>query len=338
MKKLLASLLAVTCLSHVAPSFTTQAEAAPLKLRLASVTTATDQLGMGLQKFKELVEQKSGGSIKVQIFFNAALGGERVALEACQKGTIDIAIASQSNMSLFCSDFLVFDLPHYIPPTDANRAKLYTALDSGELGAYLRNKLNSVGLQPLFYPETGCRQHLLRNKRVTKVEELKGLKMRITDSIVERELCEALGIYPVAMSFGEVLTAMRQGAIDAMGLPLASFATMNQDAEIAKYALITDYNYYMSPVVMNLRKFNKLTPEQQKIILEASQEAVAYEREELNRQESEAREFLTKEGMEIITLSPEELAKFNELVRPIWEMFPDKISPETFAQVQKALQ
>ena len=162
--------------------------------------------------------------------------------------------------------------------------------------------------------------------------------MRITDSIVEREMCEALGIYPVAMSFGEVLTAMRQGAIDAMGLPLASFATMNQDAEIAKYALLTDYNYYMSPVVMNLRKFNKLTPEQQKIIIESSQEAVDYEREELNRQENAAREFLTKEGMEIIALSPEELAKFDKLMRPIWDMFPDKISPETFAQVQKALQ
>lgn len=338
MKKMLVSLLAFFCMSYFAPSFVTQVEAAPLKLRLASVTTATDQLGMGLQKFKELVEQKSGGSIKVQIFFNAALGGERVALEACQKGTIDIAIASQSNLSLFCSDFLVFDLPHYILPTDANRAKLYTALDSGELGAYLRSKLGSVGLQPLFYPETGCRQHLLRNKRVTRVEELRGLKMRITDSIVERELCEALGIYPVAMSFGEVLTAMRQGAIDAMGLPLASFATMNQDAEIAKYALITDYNYYMSPVVMNLRKFSKLTPEQQKIILEASQEAVAYEREEFNRQESAAREFLIREGMEIIALTPEELTKFDKLVRPIWDMFSDKIAPETFSQVQKALQ
>lgn len=338
MKKMLVSLLAFFCMSYFAPSFATQVEAAPLKLRLASVTTATDQLGMGLQKFKELVEQKSNGSITVQIFFNAALGGERVALEACQKGTIDIAIASQSNLSLFCSDFLVFDLPHYILPTDANRAKLYTALDSGELGAYLRNKLSSVGLQPLFYPETGCRQHLLRNKRVTRVEELRGLKMRITDSIVERELCEALGIYPVAMSFGEVLTAMRQGAIDAMGLPLASFATMNQDAEIAKYALITDYNYYMSPVVMNLRKFSKLTPEQQKIILEASQEAVAYEREEFNRQESAAREFLIREGMEIIALTPEELTKFDKLVRPIWDMFSDKIAPETFSQVQKALQ
>ena len=162
--------------------------------------------------------------------------------------------------------------------------------------------------------------------------------MRITDSVVELENCKALSIYPVAMGFGEVLTAMRQGTVDAFGLPLASLATMNRDAEIAKYALLTNYLYYMSPVVINLKRLRSLTPDQQKILREAAQEAVDFERKELDRQEAAAREQLVREGMQIFELSPEELKKFDDLIRPVWDKFNDKISKETFEVVARALQ
>ncbi len=337
MKRVFLSLTAML-LACAGVFFTDYAQAKPLKLRLASVTTTTDHLGLGLTRFKELVEKKSGKSMKVQLFMNAQLGSDRVIAEAVQKGTLDMALISQGNLSLFCSDFLIFELPHYINPTAENRAKLYASLDRGELGQYLRKLLNKVGFEPLFYPETGIRQHIFGSKKVTDVAGLKNVKMRITDSVVELENCKALSIYPVAMGFGEVLTAMRQGTVDAFGLPLASLATMNRDAEIAKYALLTNYLYYMSPVVINLKRLRSLTPDQQKILREAAQEAVDFERKELDRQEAAAREQLVREGMQIFELSPEELKKFDDLIRPVWDKFNDKISKETFEVVARALQ
>ena len=104
-----------------------------IKFRVAHTTPPGNNITLAFEKFKELVEQKSGGKIKVQVFPNAILGSDRVLMEGAQKGSLEMAVSSTPNMANFSPLYQVFDLPYITSPK--NQEKLYKAIDSGKLGA-----------------------------------------------------------------------------------------------------------------------------------------------------------------------------------------------------------
>ncbi len=316
------SMLAGPALAADAPAY----DGPKLKFRVAHTTPPGNHITLAFEKFKELVEQKSNGKIRVQVFPNAILGSDRVLMEGAQKGSLEMAVSSTPNMANFSPLYQVFDLPYITSPK--NQEKLYKAIDSGALGEYFKKVGNSIGLEPIMYAEYGYRNFVTINRPVSRVEDLAGLKVRTTDSAVEVEVAKILKMNPTPVAWGEVYTALQQGTVDGEGNTFPHMYGAKHH-EVLKYAVTSAHNYGMQLMMANKAWWDKLPPEAQKLIREAAAEALAYQRSVLYpRNEAEAREGFIKAGIRIVDLDDAQLDAFRKATRPVWDKFKDKLPPE----------
>ncbi|RYD05904.1 hypothetical protein N752_06580 [Desulforamulus aquiferis] len=139
-------------------------EGKKITIRLAHPMAPGNNVTVGYEKFKEIVEQKSNGQVEVQLYGNTVLGSDRVTMESVQKGTLEMASSSSPNMANFSSKFMVFDLPYITSPE--NQEKLYKALDEGELGKYFTQVSEEIGLKPIMFSEYGYRNFVTAKKEV----------------------------------------------------------------------------------------------------------------------------------------------------------------------------
>ena len=301
------------------------AEAArPLTLRLGHPMAPGNNVTVGYEKFAALVKEKSGGKIKIQIFPNCQLGSDRVTTEAAQAGTLDMSSSSTPNLASFSKDYMVIDLPYVTSPK--YQQNLYKALDEGELGKALDKVAEKCGLKTIMFSEYGYRNFVSSTKPLDSVKSLMNLKVRTTDSPVEVAVATELGMNPAPVAWGETYTALQQGTVDAEG---NTFSLLNDSkhTEVLKYAMNSEHNYSMHILLMNKAKWDSLTPEQQKIIMEAAREATDWERVETVKLEEKAWQAFRDRGIKIHMLSDEERAEFYKRTQPVRDQFSKEIDP-----------
>ncbi|TWI73000.1 tripartite ATP-independent transporter DctP family solute receptor [Desulfobotulus alkaliphilus] len=307
----------------------------PITLRLAHPMAPGNNVTVGYEKFKELVEEKSNRRIRIQIFGNCQLGSDRVTTEAAQAGTLDMSSSSSPNMASFSPAYMAIDLPYI---TDAAyQESLYKALDEGELGRALDRVAESVGLKTIMFSEYGYRNFVSTSKPLRQVEDLRNLKVRTTASPVEVAVALELGMNPSPIAWGETYTALQQGTVDAQG---NTFSLLNdaKHTEVIRYAMDSRHNYSMHILLMNKNRWDRLTPEQQGIITEAAREATAWQRAETIRLEELAWQAFRDRGIEITELSPEQRAELKRRTAPVRERFAKEIPAELLrliAETQK---
>lgn len=293
-----------------------------IKIRLAHGMAPGTNVDLGYEKFKELVEQKSNGRIKIEVFGNTILGNDRVVMESAQKGTLEIASASSSNMANFSPKWMVWDLPYIT--TQANQQKLYKALDEGELGNYFRKNAEELGFKLLMFSDYGYRNFATNKKPINKPSDLAGLKLRTTDSPVEVAVAKALGANPTPMGWSEVYMGLQQGTIDGEGNTFEMLYNAKHH-EALKNAATTRHNYSMHLLVMNLNYFNKLPKDVQDILLASAKEALDYERKISFDQEEKAKQKFKDHGIQVTEISPEQLKEWQNATKPVYDQFKDKI-------------
>ena len=301
------------------------AEAArPLTLRLGHPMAPGNNVTVGYEKFAALVKEKSGGKIKIQIFPNCQLGSDRVTTEAAQAGTLDMSSSSTPNLASFSKDYMAIDLPYVTSPK--YQQNLYKALDEGELGKALDKVAEKCGLKTIMFSEYGYRNFVSSTKPLDSVKSLMNLKVRTTDSPVEVAVATELGMNPAPVAWGETYTALQQGTVDAEG---NTFSLLNDSkhTEVLKYAMNSEHNYSMHILLMNKAKWDSLTPDQQKILMEAAREATDWERAETVKLEEKAWQAFRDKGIKIHMLSDEERAEFYKRTQPVRDQFSKEIDP-----------
>ncbi len=326
-KKVAATLIAVGMVFGASAAV----QAKKLTLRLGHPMAPGNNVTLGYEKLKELIEERSEGKIKVQLFGNAMLGSDRVTMESTQRGTLDMASASSPNMANFSKAFMVFDLPYITSPT--YQENLYAALDSGPLGEYLAAECEKINLKPIMYSEYGYRNFVATKKEIKSLADLKNLKVRTTASPVEVAVAAKLGMNPTPIAWGEVYTALQQGTVDAEG---NTFSLLNdaKHTEVLKYAMDSAHNYSMHILLMNKKKFDSLSSEFQEIILQAGQDALNYQRGITADLEVKATEAFKAQGISIHTLTDEQRAEFAEATNSTWDEFASEIPAEVMKLVQ----
>lgn len=279
---------------------------------------------VGYEKFAALVKEKSGGKIKIQIFPNCQLGSDRVTTEAAQAGTLDMSSSSTPNLASFSKDYMAIDLPYVT--SSKYQQNLYKALDEGELGKALDKVAEKCGLKTIMFSEYGYRNFVSSTKPLDSVKSLMNLKVRTTDSPVEVAVATELGMNPAPVAWGETYTALQQGTVDAEG---NTFSLLNDSkhTEVLKYAMNSEHNYSMHILLMNKAKWDSLTPEQQKIIMEAAHEATVWERAETVKLEEKAWQAFRDKGIKIHMLTDEERAEFYKRTQPVRDKFSKEIDP-----------
>lgn len=297
----------------------------PVTLRIGHPMAPGNNVTVGYEKFKELVEAKSNKAIRIQIFGNTQLGSDRVTTEAAQAGTLDMSSSSTPNLASFSKAYMAIDLPYITDPK--YQQNLYKALDDGELGKALDKVAADIGLKTIMFSEYGYRNFVSAKKPIADVKDLMNLKIRTTDSPVEVAVATELGMNPAPVAWGETYTALQQGTVDAEG---NTFSLLNdaKHTEVLKHAMDSQHNYSMHILLMNKKKWDSLTPEQQKIITEAAREATDWQRKETVKLEEKAWQAFRDKGITITMLKPEQREELKAKTAPVRERFAKEVPAE----------
>ena len=307
--------------------FSMAASAFALEIKLAHVVNEKDAFQLAAEKFKELTEKYTDGSIKVTIFPNATLGDERTLLERMKMGIVDAGIITSGPIINFVPQFGVIDLPFlFSSPEHA-----YKVLD-GPIGQSLFSKLEEQGLKGLAWGERGFRNLTNSKRPIETPGDIKGLKIRVMQNPVYVDSFKALGANAVPMAWTEALTALQQGTVDGQENPLNVIVSFKL-YESQKYMTITRHAYAPAPIIMSMLTWKKLSAEQQQAVLKAAQEAVVFERNFNNENEKSWVKELEGKG---VVVSTPDLKPFLEAVKPVYDAYGKDYGEKLIAEIQNA--
>ncbi len=286
MKKLLSLITIATVISFAGNSM------AAVTIKLGVVTKPGSAQNIAAEKFKELIEQRSNGDIKIQIFHSASLGNETEILQQVQMNTIQMAIVTGGPFDTFDPMARVINYPFLFK----DYAQVDKILD-GPLGAELLKSLEGSNFKSLCFSENGFR-NLTNNKRPVKSpEDIKGLKVRVMASAIHKAIWRALGANPTPMPW-PIYTELEQGVIDGQENPLWVMEVY-KFYEIQKYMTLTRHVYSYHIDVASLQWWNTLDANNQKMIQDAMYDAAVFQRKD-NRSKNAARlQFLKEKGMQV---------------------------------------
>ena len=292
------------------------ADMSAVNLRLAHVVNERDGFHLSAVRFKELVEERSGGKITVELFPNAVLGDERTLLEGMQIGTVDMGVITNGPVANFVEEMAVFELPFLFPtPEDA-----YAVLD-GPIGQELLGKLERVNLKGLAYAERGFRNLTNSQKPVNAPSDLQGMKIRVMENPVYIDTFRALGANAVPMAWTEALTAMQQGTIDGQENPVNVVHSFKLH-ETQGHMSFTRHTYAPAIFVMGLNRWNRLPEPAREVIHTAAQEAAEHGRAMNAQMQEEQLADLRAAGMQIVE-SPD-VSAFQAAVEPVYTKYESR--------------
>lgn len=291
-------------------AFSAQAQT---NLKLAHAAPETDlQQSLSLF-FKEQVEARTNGSITVTIFPQGQLGNDAAMIDGARSGIIDIAMSGLNNFTGLVPTAGAFELPFMFP----NRETAYKVLD-GEIGQGIAGQFTQHGLRVLGFPENGYR-NMSNNRGPIRVPgDLAGLNMRVNNSKALNDMFALLGANPQQLPVAELYTALETGVVDAQDHPIGIVLSFKFN-EVQEYLSLTQHAYSSLALVMNDAKFNGLTADEQKVILEVAAEATAMQRKLAQEKEAGMIADLQAAGMEVN--NDVDAAAFQAVVKPVWDAF-----------------
>ncbi len=285
-------------------------------IKLAHVVNEQDSFHISALKFKEIVEEKTNGQIKIEIHPNADLGDERTLLEGMQMGTIDMGVITNGPIANFLPEIAVFEMPFLFGTPD----EAYFVLD-GPIGEKVLKNLDGIHLHGLAFSERGFR-NLTNNVRPVKTAaDVDGLKIRLMENPLYVDTFKALGANAVPMAWTECLTALSQGTIDGQENPVVVIYSFKL-FESQKYMTLDRHTYAPATIITSQKIWKSLSAEEQKIFSEAAQEAGDAARAYNNDNEAAQLKVIKDNGMEV-TEDPD-LATFREAVKPVYEKYGPK--------------
>lgn len=298
--------------------------AAPVVMRAGHDSPDTVPVAKGLAKWAELVNERTNGEVKIQVFNNGTVGSASDYAVNCQLGTLDIGAVNQSVMTTFIPDIEAIDIPYLINSYE-HADKLFA--NNGPLTEYYTQEINNAGINLINLDvwEVGFREFTNSTRAINNADDIAGIRLRVMDSRVHQGFWKALGADPVAMSWGEAYTGLQQKAIDGVENAI-SVLDGNNINEVNDYLAMTDHNYSAIFIIMSAQTWNRLSPEQQKIVYDSAKEAGIYQREEQRRQADEAVGHLTSKGMTLTNPDKDSIrAKAADFLKEQYEAYPEII-------------
>lgn len=306
------------------------AEVKDRTLRFSFVQPKESHMGYGVQVFSDLVAKKSDGKIKVKMFPGGTLGGDLQTVSALQGGMIDMTTLPPGLLVGLSKEFVTFDLPFLFDSYEEADAVL-----DGPVGKKLLEKA-PAGLVGLAYWDHGFRNITNSKHAIAKADDFKGLKIRVSQSPMIVDTISGLGANAMPMSFTEVYTALEQRAIDGQENP-SSVIWSNKFYEVQKHVSTTRHQYNPLIVLISAKTWETLSPEERRILTEASEETRAPQRKVSREMADKALQDIRAAGLTVTEIAPEERAKMREMLRPVTEKYATEAGPELVSSFQEAI-
>ncbi|WP_281883500.1 TRAP transporter substrate-binding protein [Paenibacillus sp. YYML68] len=267
---------------------------------------------LGDKKFAELVNERSAGRIKVDVFPSSQLGEEKAVIEQVQLGAIEMTRVSSGAMAGFNKEYGVFSLP-YIFDNEQHMWKFLT----GAEGERLLDSLQSSKMKGLAYFEPGARSFYTKSP-VTKLEDLKGLKIRVIQNQVNVDIMKALGASATPMAYGEVFSALQTGVIDGAENNYPSYFS-SKHYEVAKNYIVDQHQRVPEVLLISKTTWDKLSDEDKKLLKQAALDSVAYQREQWKKYEKESEDKVRAAGSVITKV--EDIKPWQDAVKPVIDKY-----------------
>lgn len=291
-----------------------------MTFRLANVLSPTDVTAAGIDKFAELVDQKSEGRLKVEVFHGGQLGSGVETFEAVKNGNLDFAADSFANLATITPAFEVFHFPFLFE----SRAQLLNAMESEAVQDRVNEELAPTNLRWFTTFEIGGPREVgTSSKKIETAEDLQGMKFRASRSPLEIGSHEAWGAAGVTVDWPETPEAVRLGMVDGLTVPYASFYSAKfHEGGLVKYILDLNFQNYASVIVVNAEKYEALPEDVRTILNDAAQEAhewhVDYVADYVTKNVAD----MKAAGVEVYALPPEEYEKVKTMTRDaVWGEF-----------------
>ena len=320
--------MVATCLTlAVASSMAIAAE----KTMMCAVEKGKERaLSKGVVEFGKIVEKESGGSIKVRVFTEGVLGGDRQALEALQMGTVQCASVSASQVAVFVPQFGVFDLPFVFK----DEQTAFRVAD-GPIGQELLDKLPAVGLLGLNFWTRGY-SHLSNSRHEIKtLKDVKGLKIRAMESTLQADAWKALGASLAPMPDTQVFTALKEKRIDGQESALGDMVSSNL-YEVQRFLTLTGHTYNAQPLILSQKFWNTLSDKEKTLVKRAAKEAQAYQRQLDEKEKREATAVLMAKGVKINDLNVGEREKISAALKPVYDKYIELVGSDWVNRVVSA--
>ena len=325
----LKSLVAVAALVTAGASFAQDIKEHTIKFGLNG--PETHPAAAGMKKFAELVQAKSGGKMKVNLFFGATLGSDQAITTSIQGGTVEMSVMNSGILASLAKELALFDFPFLF----ANE-KESDAIVDGPVGKKMHKLLEEKGVIGLAYWELGYR-HMTNSKRaLNKVEDIDGLKLRVIPNPINVDWVKALGANPTPMPFPEVYGGLESKAIDGQENPVAVIAA-NKFWEVQKHIALTNHQYNPQSVIFSKKVWDTLSAAEKKIIDDSADEATKAQREASRAAVAANVELLKKNGMTVTTFAPAEIAKLRERMKPVIAKYTANVGEALVAEVNAEL-
>ena len=270
------------------------------------------------------VRKTTDGEVRIRIYPDAQLGSQRESMELMQNGALQMVKTNAAELEAFAPAYSAFNMPYLF----RDQTHFY-ATQEGEIGEEILESSRNSGFIGLTYYDAGARS-FYTSKPINTPADLKGMKVRVQPSPSAISMVEALGGSPTPLAYGELYTALQQGVVDAAENNIPSFS-LSRHSEVAKYFSFDEHTMVPDVLVIANRSLEKLTPEQQEILMKVAQKSS--ETMKTKWAEAEAKEKQRAEKQGVIFIEADKMA-FAQAVEPIYDALEDK-NPELFKMVER---
>lgn len=298
----------------------------PVTIRMSHTQAPNSVSDLTAKEFARLVSEKSEGKIKVDIYSNCGLSGGDLtkAIEMVQTGDIDIHSCAPANIASFDKKFYVFWLPYLFPSVE----DLVNATQNEAITSEVNAWCSPMNMTMLGINNAGARQITNSVKAIKLPEDLKGMNIRVPGANVFIDLYKNyFGANPTAMDFSEVYTALQQGTIDGQENPISVFASSKLN-EVQKYVTLWDGVRDTTIWVMNKKRLEGLTPENQAIVQECAAEALEWGNNYLAENEEKIIHDLEANGTIFTRLTDSQIQAFKNASAPIYDRYAAQIGQD----------
>jgi len=305
--------------------------AQPIIVKFSHVVAEATPKGQGALKFKEVAEKLLPGKVQVQVFPSSQLFGDAKEMEALLLGDVQLIAPSLSKFARYTKKLQVYDLPFLFDDIDA-----VDRFQKSPQGVALLDSMKSKGIQGLAYWHNGMKQLSSDKDKLTRPEDVKGLKFRIQPSDVLEAQFRAVGANPQKMAFSEVYQALQTGVVDGQENTWSNIFSQ-KFFEVQKTIAVTNHGLVEYMVITNGPWWDKLPADIRDGLSKAMAEATAHANKlagELN--ERDMKRIADAGKAKIQALSKDDVAAWRKAMHPVWKKFEGDIGADLIQAASKS--
>lgn len=302
-------------------------------IKFSHVVSENTPKGLAAKRFADLVRQRTGGYVEVQVFPDSTLYKDGEEFEALKCGAVQMLAPATSKLSTRFPDWQLFDLPYAFP----DMTTAHTLMD-GPLVQELFTDLQEQKLLGLAMWDSGFKQFTNNVRPLRKPEDFQGLHFRIMTSQVLKEQFAELGAQASPMPFDDVYQALKTGTVDAEENTISNIFTQHFDHN-QKYLTLSNHGYLGYVVLTNAEFWKSLPPQVSEILEDTLREVTIWERERAGEMDQKQLVELEQEGkIEITHLSQGEQLQLQKALNPVYDHLSAEIGPDLVNSVKKIQQ